>query len=181
MTETPRLAPLTAAERTDEQREIIERIGSEFHIFTTFARNADLTRAYVRFAGRLLYQSELPVRVRERLILRTSYRCRCVYEWGHHVAVAREVGMPEDEILALGVERPAGLDPLTELLIAAADQLCTGVDMDDDTWAGLRGYFNQAQMIELCMLVGNYVMTAGVLKAARVQLEDDFDLPAWVS
>lgn len=30
MNQTPRLAPLTVAERTAQQREMIERIGSEF-------------------------------------------------------------------------------------------------------------------------------------------------------
>lgn len=176
MNQTPRLAPLTAAERTEQQREMIERIGSEFHIFTTFVRNPELFAVYERFAGRLLYRSGLTADERETLILRTAYRCRCAYEWVHHVEIARQVGMEQDVIDALRTEDAAGVDPV---LVAAADQLVDRHDLDDATWTGLRARFDERQMIEICMLVGNYVMTAGVLMALRVQPEDGYSAPEW--
>jgi hypothetical protein len=58
-----------------------------------------------------------------------------------------------------------------------ADQLATQRDLDNETGDGLREYFNEAELIEVCMLVGNYAMTAGVLKALRVQLEDGYPAP----
>jgi hypothetical protein len=36
-------------------------------------------------------------------------------------------------------------------------------------------------MIELCMLVGDYGMIAGVLKSLRVQVEDGQTAPDWES
>ncbi|MGH3632207.1 MAG: hypothetical protein ACRDRL_32795, partial [Sciscionella sp.] len=44
-------------------------------------------------------------------------------------------------------------------------------DLDADTWAALRAHYDEQQMIELCMLVSNYAMIAGVLKSLRVPLE----------
>lgn len=176
---TPRLAPLAPDERTAEQRAIIERIGSEFAIFTTLVRNAELFTAYERFAGRLLYRSGLPAGVRETLILRTAYRCRSVYEWVHHVEAGRQVGLADDVIAALDVDEPTGLDARTAVLVAAADQLVLGHDVDDRTWAGLCAVFDEQQVIEVCMLVGAYVMTAGVLRALRVQVEDGYLTPDW--
>jgi 4-carboxymuconolactone decarboxylase len=179
MPDTPRLAPLAPDERTDEQRAIIERIGSEFHIFTTLVRNPELFSAYERFAGRLLYRSGLPDDVRETLILRTAYRCRSVYEWVHHVEIGRRIGLSDEIIALLDTDEPAGLDPRTAVLVAAADQLVLGHDLDDATWTGLRALFDERQVIEVCMLVGDYVMTAGVLRALRVRLEDGYPAPDW--
>jgi len=176
MTQTPRIAPLTVAERTERQREMIEQIGSEFHIFTTFARHPELFGVYERFAGRLLYRSSLTAHERETLILRTAYRCRCGYEWVHHVEIAEREGMARDVIDAIGTDDAAGVDPL---LVAAADQLVADHDLDDATWAGLRDRFDERQVIEVCMLVGNYAMTAGVLTALRVQPEDGYAAPEW--
>lgn len=175
----PRLAPLAPDERTDEQRAIIERLGSEFHIFTTLVRNPKVFSAYERFAGRLLYRSGLPDDVRETLILRTAFRCQSVYEWVHHVEIGRRIGLSDDVIAVLDADEPTGLDPRTAVLVAAADQLVRGQDLDDDTWAGLRAIFDEKQVIEVCLLVGNYVMTAGVLKALRVSVEDGYAVPDW--
>lgn len=179
MTEHPRLAPLAPAERTDEQRAIIDSLDNELNIFTTFVRNPALFKAYATFAGRLLYRSGLPPAVREVLILRTAYRCRSAYEWVHHVEIGEQAGVPADVIAALGTEQPTGIDADTALLVSAADQLTATHDLADETWAGLRGIFDEQQLIEICMLVGNYVMTAGVLKSLRVPLEDGYTTPDW--
>lgn len=176
MTQTPRIAPLTVAERTERQRELIEQIGSEFHIFTTLARHPELFAPYERFGGRLLYRSSLSADVRETLILRTAYRCRCVYEWVHHVEIAEREGMARDVIDALGTDDAAGADPL---LVAAADQLVADHDLDDAIWAGLRDRFDERQVIEVCLLVGNYAMLAGTLTALRVRPEDGYIAPEW--
>ena len=39
----------------------------------------------------------------------------------------------------------------------------------DATWAELAGRFDTKQLVELPMLVGHYVMVAGMLKSLRVQ------------
>jgi 4-carboxymuconolactone decarboxylase len=179
VTERPRLAPLAPAERTDEQKAIIDSLDNKLNIFTTFVRNPALFTAYAKFAGRLLYRSGLPPTVREILILRTAYRCRSAYEWVHHVEIGTQEGVPADVIAALRTERPTGIDANTALLVSAADELAANHELTDETWTGLRGIFDEQQMIEICMLVGNYVMTAGVLKSLRVPLEDGYTAPDW--
>ena len=61
----------------------------------------------------------------------------------------------------------------------AADQLTAAHDLDDETWAALRERYDDAQLIELCMLVGDYAMIAGVLKSLRVPLENGQTAPDW--
>lgn len=179
MTDKPRLAPLAAAERTELQQKLIEAVGSEKHIFTTLVRHPELFEAFRRFAGRLLRRSGLPPQVRETLILRTAYRTGAVYEWAQHIEIAAEIGVPADVITALGTPEPTGLDEHTALLAHAADQLTSERDLDDQTWAALSERYDEQQMIELCMLVGDYAMIAGVLKSLRVPLERGQSAPNW--
>jgi 4-carboxymuconolactone decarboxylase len=181
MTETPRIAPLPPGERDEDQQRLIAAGGSELNIFTTLVRHTRLYDVFQRFAGRLLRRSGLPEQVRETLILRTAYLCRAEYEWVHHVAIAKGIGVPEDVITAAGTDTGAVPDEHTALLISAADQLVRDHDLDDRTWTALREHYDEQQMIELCMLVGNYGMIAGVLKSLRVRLEDGETAPDWKS
>lgn len=179
MTDTPRIPPLPAAERDAEQQRLVEATGTELNIFTTLVRHPKLFEAFGRFAGRLLRRSSLPDDARETLILRTAYRCRAVYEWAQHAEIARGIGMAEDVIAAIGTERPALADDHLGLLVTAADQLTGRHDLDDDTWAALRERYDDRQLIELCLLVGDYTMIAGVLNALRVPLEPGQSAPGW--
>ena len=176
---TPRLAPLTRAELSEEQRRLVDFPGGDKNIFTTFVRHPELFDVFYGFAGRLLRQSSLPDDVRETLILRTAYQCRADYEWAQHVGIARQSGISEAAITALGAAEPEAPDEHTALLIRAADQLATERDLDDRTWAALSEHYDEQQLIELCMLVGNYAMIAGVLKAVRVPLDDGLLPPPW--
>lgn len=179
MTGTPRIPPLAPSDRTDEQQRLVTAVGSEKNVFTTLVRHPELFDVFQRFGGRLLRRSGLPPQVRETLILRTAYRCRAEYEWVEHVVIARDAGLPEAAITAAGSRDPRPADEHTALLIRAADQLTTERDLDDETWAALREHYDEQQMIELCMLVGNYAMLAGTLKALRVPLEEGQSAPGW--
>ena len=44
------------------------------------------------------------------------------------------------------------------VLLRAADELVTDHRVSDDTWAALAERYDDQQMIELTLLVGNYVM-----------------------
>jgi 4-carboxymuconolactone decarboxylase len=174
-----RIPPLPAAERSEDQRRLIDQGGSELHVFTTLVRHTKLYEVFSRFAGRLLRRSGLPEQVRETLILRTAYRCRADYEWVQHVGIAEGIGVPAAVIAAAGAATPEAPDEHTALLLSAADQLVTDHDLNDATWAELHEHYDDNQMIELCMLVGNYGMIAGVLKSLRVQLQDGQSPPDW--
>jgi alkylhydroperoxidase family enzyme len=173
----PRIAPLPVDERDDEQRQLVESAGGEMHIFSTLARHPRLFAAFQRFAGRLLLRSSLPEHVRETLILRTAFVCRCDYEWVHHVEIAQRIGLSEQVVAATGGETAEAPDEHTALLIRAADQLVRDHDLDDTTWTALRERYDEPQLIELCMLVGDYAMIAGVLRSLRVRLEDGLTAP----
>jgi 4-carboxymuconolactone decarboxylase len=172
MSNAPRLTPLRPSERSEEQRLMLAEVGREKNIFTTFVRHPALFDDFRRFSGRLLRHSILPPIDRETLILRTAFRCGAEYQWAQHVEIARQVGVPSGVIAAAGsTDAAADADEHTLLLIAAADRLLIDRHLDDTTWSALLAHYSEAQMIELCMLVGECAMVAGVLNSLGVPLE----------
>ncbi len=57
-------------------------------------------------------------------------------------------------------------------LIAAADELHQESRISDRTWAALAEHYDDAQLIELPMLVGHYHLVAYALNSLGVQRED---------
>ncbi len=179
MPRVPRLAPVAPDERTREQQALVERVGSDKHIFTTLIRHPELFEHFARFAGRLLRDSALPATAREILILRTAFRCRAGYEWEQHVVIAGSVGLDRKVVAQLDQDVPVLDEPGDALLARAADELALQRYLEQDTWDALAATYDDQQMIEICMLVGNYAMIAGVLKSLQVQLEDGQAEPSW--
>ena len=164
----PRLSPLTEAELTDEQRELLGGVsltGPASNIFTTLARAPGLMRRWMPFGGKLL-AGKLPARDREILILRTGVHCGTDYEFGQHVLIARQAGLTDDDVRAI----VAGTGP-DALLIAAADELHRDSVLSDQTWAALADRYNEQQLIELTFLVGHYHLVAYFLNSAGVERE----------
>src|SRR6266542_3177337 len=97
----PRIPPLAADERDEQQRELLGGVGAltgpATNIFDTLVRHPGLFRKWLPFGGKLL-AGKLPARDRELLILRTGWRCRSEYEWGQHVIIARAAGVTDEEI-----------------------------------------------------------------------------------
>src|SRR4051794_32249275 len=174
--DVPRIPPLKADERDEQQRELLGDVGTATgpasNIFDTLVRNPGLFRKWLPFGGKLL-SGKLPARDRELLILRTGWHCRSAYEWGQHVLLARSVGITDEEMARVvdGPDAP-GWDAFDRALLAAADELHADACVSDATWAALAERYDERQLIELPMLVGHYHLVAFTLNSLGVQREE---------
>jgi AhpD family alkylhydroperoxidase len=141
------------------------------NIFTTLARHRRLFRPWLRFAGRLMAGGKLPRADTELLILRTAHNTGCDYEWLHHERLGKRAGLSQAQVEALAQADPDGFSQRQELLLAAADELHERRELSDDLWDRLRPILSDAELIELCMLVGHYEMLAMTLNTLHVQPE----------
>jgi alkylhydroperoxidase family enzyme len=141
------------------------------HLFTTLAHQPELFRRWLGFGGALL-SGRLPGRLRELVILRTAYRFDARYEWAHHIALAEAQGITGAETAALGGDLSV-LDwgPLERAALAAVDETAEGGAATDATWSVLARSLSAADLVELFMLIGHYVMLSTVLRSLRVPLE----------
>jgi alkylhydroperoxidase family enzyme len=142
------------------------------NIFATLVRHPGLFRKWMPFGGKLL-SGKIPARERELLILRTGWNCRSEYEWAQHVLIGRAAGLGDDEIerVKAGPDDPAW-DAFDATLLRAADELHADSCLTDATWAALAARYDEKQMIELPMLVGQYHLVAMTLNSLGVQREE---------
>ena len=168
-----RIAPLPPDGRDPRTDELLRSLrfdpeAEDMHLFTTLAHHPRLLKRWSAFGGLLLAGGVLPVRDREVLILRTAANCGADYEWGHHLTIGRATGLTDGEMAALATGDGGATDAL---LVRAADELHASSVIGDDTWAELAERYDEAQLIELCMVVGQYHLVAFTLRSLGVQPE----------
>lgn len=175
----PRIAPLPQSELDDETREILKAVASDrrvFNIFSTLARHPKLLKRWLVFGTHIMGKSSLPPREREIVILRMGWLCRAEYEWGHHVAIGKMVGLSDEDIrrIAAGPDAPAW-DPFEALLLRAVDELHADCRIGDSTWQALAARYNTQQLLDLLFTAGQYSLVSMVLNSIGVQLEEEFE------
>jgi alkylhydroperoxidase family enzyme len=141
-------------------------------LFRTIAHNPRVL-GKIR-AGNLLDRGSLERRSREIVILRTTARCGCEYEWGVHVSFfATRVGLTEAEVAATvhgGADHPAW-SPAECALIGLVDELHDTARVSDPLWVELSRHFRDDQLVELVVLAGFYHTISFVVNGLGVELE----------
>jgi len=141
------------------------------HIFPVMGINGRLFWPWLIFASQMMPFGRLPATDREKAILRVAWHCRSRYEWGQHVEMALKVGVSDNEIIEITKPSDDILNQDDRLLVKVCDQLCQQRPIDEDDWLALNQKYNKRQVIEMIMLVGHYVMVAGLLINAGIELE----------
>jgi 4-carboxymuconolactone decarboxylase len=168
----PRLAPLPRDQWDDETRALLGE--SALNIFATLAHHPKLMKRWLVFGNHVLAKSTLAARDRELLILRTGWNCRAPYEWAQHVAIARTVGITDEEITRITVGADdAGWSQLDALLLRAADELYADQALSDPTYAALAGHYDTQQLLDLVFAVGQYTLVSMVLNSFRAERDDN--------
>jgi 4-carboxymuconolactone decarboxylase len=176
-----RVPPLPPHERDQRQTALVELAGAELGVYTTLVRSPDIFADFLPLGTRLLLLSTLDPRVRELLIMRAAWLCRAPYVWSHHEVIGRSVGLTDDDLAVLATSTTDDTDPLRAMLLRAADELVLDHRLSDPAWDDLTRSYPTEQLIEICMLVGQYAMLAGALNTLGVQIEDGYPVPAWAS
>ena len=122
--------------------------------------NPQLCRAYWGLvSANVIRNITIPVRDHELLVLRTAWLTRQRAIWGNHMnccALAQaELTLEEIEWLTEGPEAP-GWNDADRSTLRAADELHMYRFITDPTWQALAQRFDDGQLIEILMTVGNY-------------------------
>ncbi len=174
---TPRVAPLSDAECTSEQLEILTKARGHLtsvNILDTLVRHPALLRRWMPFFVHVLHKSSLSARDREILILRVGRLCGAEYEWSQHVPFGERAGLSADEIrgIAEGADAAVWTDAHDRNLIRAAEQLHRHTMLDDELWHALSSRYNTHQMMDAVFTVGQYRLVSAGLNSLCIQLDD---------
>jgi AhpD family alkylhydroperoxidase len=152
--------------------------GGPPHLFTTLARHRRLFRRWLGFASALMPGGLLPQADTELVILRVAHDTGCEYEWHHHERLALTAGVSAEEVQRVreGHDAP-GWSRRQRLLLRAADELHAERTISSALWSELRWLMSDAELIELCLLIGHYEMLAMTLNSLRIQPDSLPDEP----
>jgi 4-carboxymuconolactone decarboxylase len=173
-----RVAPLTDAELSSTQREILSRgldrnNPRQSTLLRTIVRHPALYTAWQPLGNELLRKGLLPSRARELAILRTAWLCQCDFEWGQHVPIGLAEGLLAEDLAGVVEGRAySGWSASDSCIVGAADDLLTANMLQDATWVELDRHFSDQQIIELIFVIGHYTMMAWVMRSLAVPLED---------
>jgi len=173
----PRLREIREEEITPRIREAADRswgedgLPAEFplHPFPgTLCRHVELFDRYMDFGMNILHHALIEPRDREIITLRTGWLCDAPFEWGAHVHLGLEAGLTREEIDRIKIGPDAdGWNERDRAILSAVDELHNTSTICDETWAVLAAHFDDLQLIELPMIVGQYHMTAFFQNALR--------------
>ena len=157
--------------QSPEVRDRLARIGS-LNVTTMMSHAENVMLTYSRMGTALLLKGALDPVLREAVILRIGQLCRSDYEWHQHVSVARAVGMPAGTLQAIGDGNYAALEPRQQLALRVAEEIHRDNGASEETMAEAAAQFSPAELVELCMVAGYYIMTAGFLRSMAIEIED---------
>jgi 4-carboxymuconolactone decarboxylase len=121
--------------------------------------------------GAALYNGRIPPRERELAILRIGWLTQSPYEWGEHVNIAQRVGLSlEDVARAREGSAAAGWGAHDAAILRGVEELLADYALSDATWSILAHSWDEAQLIEFPMMVGQYVATAFIQNSLRIAM-----------
>jgi AhpD family alkylhydroperoxidase len=144
----------------------------EMHVCTTLGQHKRLFLAMTPYAGALL-RGRLPRADTELVILRVAHLRASEYELQHHRRMGRRRGLDEqtqEKIFAW----PDASDRLTDrqrVLLRATDEFINNRSISGEVWEQLAGHLDRRQLIEFCMLAGQYDGLAATLSALSIPLD----------
>lgn len=175
-----RIEPVPAAALSAESRKIVMDIRAAVgappdapipEYCLTVIKHPEVFRCQMEM-GIALFKGALPPRERELAVLRIGWLLRAPFEWGEHVDIGKRCGVTAAEIEAviLGSTAP-GWSAHEAAILRAVEELLAEQFIADATWAVLAKSWNEQQLIEFPMMVGQYVATALVQNTLRIRLE----------
>jgi alkylhydroperoxidase family enzyme len=166
-----RIAYPDLADLSDETRDRLQRLGS-LNVTRMMSHNEGAMVAYSRFGSQLLLRGALDPVLRELVILKIGRLCRSDYEWHQHCSVARAVGTGPDKLGALESGDLMALSEKEQLALRFAADIHRDGSASAATFASAQAHFSPSELVELALVAGFYIMTAGFLKSFDIEIED---------
>lgn len=136
----------------------------------------DMFRAWIDFAWPLRLKANSSRKTRELMILRGAQLSKTDYEWAHHVPLALEFGVTQDQIDALASWQTSDLFTVQEkAAIRVAEEVTRGPAATAKSIEALKRHFSEAEVVELVLTASFYVCVGRFLKSMDVELEPDYE------
>lgn len=143
----------------------------KMHMLTTLGQHKRLFWAWFVF-GAVVYAGRLPRPDTELVILRVAHLRGCEYELQQHRRFGARRGVPpEIQQKIFAWPDAEGLSPRRQALLTATDEFILGRTIRRETWDALARHLSDRQLIEFCMLAGQYDALSATISALQIPLD----------
>ena len=130
-------------------------------------------KGFLELAQSVLFYSSFDPRKREIAVLRVAHVTNAVYEWTHHVVLAKNFDISDKEIEIIRTEEPVtSLDEEGNLLCLVADEISRNVRLSDDALSKILKRYGTREATELILCVSYFNFVSRFLESTRVELEN---------
>ena len=145
--------------------EIPERT-PKLNIFRLLANSEPVFKPFMRYGLALLRDTTLDPVVREQAILRVAALTPgAEYEWVQHEAIGRAVGMTDEQVEACRTGDPG------DLVLRFTEEVVRDASPSDATFAAISERLSPREIVELILVIGQYMMLARLMATAQIDLD----------
>ena len=151
------------------------------NVFRMTAHAETAFRPWLAFGGALLSSLQLDPVVRELVILRVARLSDAEYEWTQHEPIALAVGANREQVTAVdrGALDDRALGEGERAALRFATEVVRDVRASDEALAALTAAsFSPREVVELLLVIGQYMMVARVAETAGIEVDDPGDVVA---
>ena len=153
--------------------DLLKQRGSIGNIFRIVAHSPLLLRRMLYFSDGLRNRTKLDPRLRELAIMTVGRLTDCAYEYTHHQAFAKRVGVSVEQVEQLADwETSAAFNENERAVIRYATEMTEQVKIADSTFGALQAFLDEEQVVELSLNTAFYNMVVRFLTATHVDLEE---------
>ena len=169
----PRIPYPDPSAMSDEKRDIYERFSPMLNIMKILMVAPDPFWRGQRALGRsAVVDVTITEQHRELLVLRVAYLSGSDYELYHHLPLARNSGLSEAKCEAMRTGDFAALDAAERALAIFVTETVLEIVPGDATLAEMRTYFSDAQVLEVALIIGYYMMIARVIGVTGIGTDE---------
>jgi len=137
--------------------------------FNAFVHAPDVGRGLTQLGATLRFGTSIERRLSEVAIITVGARWKAEFEWWAHARMARQHGVPDTVVAAIG----AGEDPPfaagdERIVYTIATQLASTGQLDQDAYDAGYALLGDTGMVELVALCGYYTLISFLLNAFTV-------------
>jgi 4-carboxymuconolactone decarboxylase len=151
------------------------------NVFRMTAHAETAFRPWLAFGGALLSSLQLDPVVRELVILRVARLSEAEYEWTQHEPIALAVGATREQVTAVdrGALDDRSLGEGERAALRFATEVVRDVRASDESLAALAAVaVSPREVVELLLVVGQYMMVARIAETADIEVDDPADVIA---
>ena len=178
-----RMPPIPPQKMTDAQRtaanELQDARGYALRgPWHPLLRSPDLMTRVLELSDYLRFNSALPPRLSEFVILMTAREWTQQYEWQAHHPLALKGGLKPEIAQAVAEGRhPEGMADDEAALYALISELLHNKNVSDETYSRARAKFGEQGIVDAVALSGYYTTIAMILNMARTPLPEGMTPP----